>query len=226
MRVLVGMEFSGRVRDAFIRAGHDAISCDLLPTEQPGPHYQGDVFDIVLDGWDLAIFHPTCTYLTNAAAWAYGDGPYHQKLKPGTLTGAERRAAREEAIEQFRRLMALPIPRIAAENPVGVLSNRYRLPDQVVQPWWFGDDASKQTCLWLKRLPKLKPTQLVKPRMVDGRPRWGNQTDGGQNRLSPAPDRWKERSRTWPGLAGAMALQWRIETTQTRGEQLDLFEAA
>ena len=212
MRVLVGMEYSGRVRDAFIRAGHDAMSCDLLPTEQPGPHYQGDVFDIVGDGWDLAIFHPDCTYLTISAEWAYGDGPYHQKVKSETLVGAARRAARKRAIEQFCRIMALPIPKIAAENPVGVLSTHYRKPDQVVQPWWFGDDASKATCLWLKKLPKLKPTSPVAGRLVrhNGQmvQRWANQTDGGQNRLTPSDDRWKDRARTWPGFAKAMALHW------------------
>jgi hypothetical protein len=212
MRVLVGMEYSGRVRDAFIRAGHDAMSCDLLPSEAPGPHYQGDVFDIVDDDWDLAIFHPTCTYLTISAEWAYGDGPYHQKLKPETLTGAARRAARDRAVQQFLRIMALPILRIAAENPIGVLSTRYRKPDQVVQPWWFGDDASKATCLWLKGLRKLIPTRQVAGRQVEhnGRTvlRWGNQTDSGQNRLTPSEDRWKERARTYPGLAEAMSLQW------------------
>ena len=229
MRVLVGMEFSGRVRDAFIRAGHDAMSCDLLPGERPGPHYQGNVFDIVGDGWDLAIFHPPCTFLTISAEWAYGDGPWHQKLKPGTLTGAARRQARDEAVGQFRRIMALPIPRIAAENPVGVLSTRYRRPDQVVQPWWFGDDASKATCLWLKNLPPLAQTVVVGGRLVEwprgsGRMvrRWGNQTDGGQNRLTPSDDRWKDRSRTYAGLAGAMSMQW----AGVCSAQLDLFEVA
>jgi hypothetical protein len=219
------MEFSGRVRDAFIRAGHDAMSCDLLPSERPGPHYQGDVFDIVGDGWDLAIFHPDCTFLTRAAEWAYGDGPYHQRLKPSTLTGAARRAARDAALAQFARLMALPIPMIAAENPIGVLSRRYREPDQVVQPWWFGDDASKATCLWLKGLPLLKATSIVEPRYVDGRPRWANQTDGGQNRLSPSDDRWKHRARTYLGLAEAFAAQWG-GLAKPAAVQLDLFEVA
>lgn len=224
MRVLVGMEFSGRVRDAFLAAGHDAMSCDLLPTEVPGPHHQGDVFDIVGDGWDLAIFHPDCTYLTCSAEWAYGDGPYHQKLKPETLVGAARREAREAAVAQFLRIMALPIDRIVAENPVGVLSSRYRRPDQVVHPHWFGDDASKATCLWLKGVPPLAATCRVEPRMVGGRPRWGNQTDGGQNRLSPGPDRWKDRARTYPGLAAAMAAQWLVGVRRSR--QLDLFMEA
>lgn len=230
MKVLVACEYSGRVRDAFIAAGHDAMSCDLLPTDAPGPHYQGDVRDIIGEGWDLAICHPPCTYLTCAAEWAYGDGPYHQRVKPDTLTGAARREARREAIEFVRLLMDAPIPRIAIENPVGVLSSEIRKPDQVIQPWMFGDDASKATCLWLKGLPPLKATDIIEPRLVccgqvlpDGvgahgclvccgekvaRPRWGNQTDSGQNKLSPSADRWKIRSVTYKGIAKAMARQW------------------
>lgn len=211
MRVLVACEFSGIVREAFRRRGHDAVSCDLLPAEDGSPHHIQCDFEFVLDidpHWDLLIAHPSCTYLTISAEWAYGDGPYHQKLKPETLVGAARREAREQAIDQFRRIMALPIERIAAENPISVLSSRYRKPDQIVQPHWFGDDASKATCLWLKNLPQLVKTAPVAPRYVNGRPRWGNQTDSGQNRLSPSADRWKDRSRTFPGFAEAMAEQW------------------
>lgn len=208
MRVLVGMETSGAVRSRLRALGVDAWSCDLLPADDGSPfHIQGNVFDVAHDGWSWALFHPTCTYLTISAEWAYGDGPYHQKVKPGTLVGAARRKAREQALDDFRRLLALPYPK-AIENPIGAVNSRIRKPDQVIQPHWFGDDASKATCLWLDRMPKLRPTGMVAPRMVNGRPRWGNQTDGGQNKLSPGPDRWKERSKTWPGVADAMARQW------------------
>lgn len=213
MRVLVGCEYSGRVRDAFIAVGHDAMSCDMLPSSRPGPHYQGDVRDVLNDGWDLAIFHPPCTYLTIAAEWAYAD-VQKKKIKPGTLTGAARRAAREEAIEFVKMLANADIPRIAIENPVGVLSTRWREADQFIQPFEYGEDASKKTCLWLKGLPKLKPTQLHVPRLAptaDGRGytfRWGNQTDSGQNKEPPSDDRWMVRSTTWQGWADAMASQW------------------
>lgn len=207
-RVLVACEYSGRVRDAFRRAGHDAWSCDLLPTEaDPRRHIQGDVRDVLGDGWDLLVAFPDCTYLTGAAEWAYGPGPYHQKVKPETLTGEARKEARSAAINFALTLWNAPIPRIAIENPVGVLTRRLGKP-QIVQPHQFGGDASKATCLYLRRLPPLKATQNVPPRMVNGRPRWSNQTDSGQNRLSPGPDRWKERSRTFEGIAQAMADQW------------------
>jgi hypothetical protein len=215
MNVFIGMETSGALRRRFRALGHRTHSADLLDSEDAGAgHMVGDVF-VALDAlrksgcWpDLAIFHPTCTYLTGSAAWAFTDGPYHQKLKPGTLAGAERRAAREEALDTVRRIMALPIARIAIENPIGAIGSRIRPADQIVQPHQFGDDASKATCLWLKGLPKLQPTRAVAPRYVDGRPRWANQTDSGQNRLSPSDDRWKNRSRTYPGIADAMAAQW------------------
>ncbi len=212
MKILVACEYSGRVRDAFIAAGHDALSCDLLPTDQPGPHYQGDIYDVIGDGWDLMIAHPPCTYLTCSAEWAYGDGPYHQKVKPGTLVGAERREAREQAIDFVMRLYNSGIPRVAIENPVGVLSSRWRDPDQFIQPYEYGDDASKKTCLWLRGLPKLQPTGLHPPRLAPSGKgyalRWGNQTDSGQNKESPGEDRWKVRSTTWQGWADAMASQW------------------
>lgn len=214
MKVLVACEYSGRVRDAFIAAGHDAMSCDLLPTEAPGAHYQGDVFDVINAGWDLMIAHPPCTYLTCSAEWAYGDGPYHQRVQPGTLVGAARRKAREQALEFVLALYNAPIPRVAIENPVGVLSSNFREPDQIIQPYEYGDDGSKKTCLWLRGLPLLVPTGLYPPRLArqkDGKSyalRWGNQTDSGQHRESPSPDRWKERSRTWQGWADAMADQW------------------
>jgi hypothetical protein len=208
MKVLVACEFSGTVRDAFLVLGHDAMSCDLLPTEKPGPHYTGDVRDILNDGWDLMVAHPPCTYLTIAAEWAYSDGPYHQKVKPGTLVGEARREARREAVEFVELLLAADIKMIALENPIGCLSRKVRKPEQIIQPWMFGDDASKATCLWLKGLPRLKPTGRVEPRIVNGKPRWGNQSDGGQNRLPPTDDRWKLRSKTYPGIASEMASQW------------------
>lgn len=195
MRVLVACEYSGTVRDAFIAAGHDAMSCDLLPTDAPGPHYQGDVRDALGDGWDLMIAHPPCTYLAVSGMHRTARG-----LRDPELT--------EDALDFVRLLLAAPVPRIAVENPVSVISTRLRKPDQIIQPWQYGHDASKTTCLWLKGLPALRPTQIVKPRIVDGRKRWGNQTDSGQNRLSPSPDRWKLRSATFPGIAAAMAAQW------------------
>lgn len=209
MRVLVACEYSGRVRDAFLARGHDAMSCDLLPTDVPGPHYQGDVRDLLRDRWDLMICHPPCTFLTSAAEWAYGDGPYHQKVKPGTLVGKARREAREEALDFVTTLLCARIPRIALENPRGVISTRLCKPTQTIHPYMFGDDASKATCLWLKGdLWPLQATTYVLPRYVNGKARWANQTDSGQNKLPPSADRWKIRSETYPGIAKAMAEQW------------------
>lgn len=206
MRVLVACEYSGVVREAFRRAGHEAWSCDLLPTDTlGGPHIQGDVLRVLREGWDLMVAHPPCTYLTNAAAWAFGDGPYHQRVKPETLVGAARRQAREEAVRFVRALADAPIPRIAIENPVGILSRVWRRPDQTIQPWQFGHNASKATCLWLKGLPPLEPTDVL----PGGRSaRRGNQTASGQNNLSPGPERWKIRAQTYQGIADAMAAQW------------------
>ena len=194
MRVLVACEYSGKVRDAFAALGHDAMSCDLLPTDSPGKHYQGDVFDIINDGWDLMVAHPPCTDLAVSGAKHFA---------------AKQADGRQDAALNFvRRLLDAPINLIALENPVSIISSRIRKPDQVVQPWMFGHDASKKTCLWLKNLPPLQATQKVAPRLVNGTPRWGNQTDSGQNRLGPSEDRWKIRSKTYQGLAEAMANQW------------------
>lgn len=215
MRVLVACEYSGRVRDAFRARGHEAVSCDLLDTEVPGPHYKGDVRDILKDGWDLMIAHPDCTYLTCSAEWAYTDGPYHQKVKPGTLVGAERRAARAEALAFVKTLLSAPIKRICIENPVGVIGSFIRSASQFIQPYEFGHDASKRTGLWLEELPLLIPTKRISGRLVEwpegsGKTveRWGNQTDSGQNKLPPSKDRWKDRARTYQGVACAMAQQW------------------
>ena len=210
MRVLIGCESSAVIRDAFRALGHDAYSCDFLPCEgDPAFHFQCDVRTLLKPGmWDLFIVHPDCTYLTNSAAWAYGDGPYHQKVKPGTLVGAGRRAQREVALAFVEEMLSAPVPFIALENPVGVISTRVRPASQYIQPHEYGEDASKKTGLWLKGLPLLKPTWHVAPRMIDGKPRWANQTDSGQNRLSPGANRWIERSRTYQGVADAIALQW------------------
>jgi hypothetical protein len=198
MKVLVACEFSGTVRDAFAALGHWAWSCDLLPAETAGNHYQGDVRDMLDSFWDLMVAHPPCTYLSvSGMHWTT------RGLRDPKLT--------EDALDFVRLLLAAPIERIAIENPVSVISSRIRKPDQIIQPWQFGHDASKKTCLWLKNLPLLKPTKVVEPRLVEGKPRWGNQTSSGQNKLGPSADRWKIRSETYPGIAQAMATQWGIE---------------
>ena len=209
MRVLIACEESGVMRRAFAALGHDAWSCDLLPARDGSAnHIQDDVFEAAAwMGWDIGIFHPPCDYLTNSAEWAYGPGPYHQKVKPETLVGRARLDAREASIAFVLRIMALPFPK-AVENPIGVLSTRIRKPEQIIQPHQFGDDASKATCLWLDRLPRLVPTRLIAPRIVNGKPRWGNQTDSGQNRLSPSNNRKRDRSETFPGIAAACAARW------------------
>lgn len=194
-KVLVGCEFSGKVRDAFIASGHEAMSCDLLPTESPGPHYQGDVRDVLDHGWDLAIFHPDCTYLCVAGMHWTTRG-----LRDPQLT--------EDALGFVSLLLNAPIPRIALENPLSVISTRIRKPDQIIQPFQYGHDASKATCLWLKNLPLLTPTQSVEPRIINGKKRWANQTDSGQNKLGPSKDRWKLRAATYQGIADAMADAW------------------
>jgi len=192
MKVLIACEYSGKVRDAFIKAGHDAMSCDLLPTDTPGPHYQGDVRDIVGNGWDLMIAHPPCTYLSVS-------GLHWNKRVPG------REKLTEDALDFVRALMNQPIEKICIENPVSCISTRIRKPDQIIQPWWFGEDASKKTCLWLKNLPLLVPTNKLPG---NDKTRRANQTPSGQNKLGPSPDRWKLRSKTYQGIADAMAQQW------------------
>ncbi len=180
MRVLVACEYSGAVRDAFIARGHDAMSCDLLPTEKPGPHYQGSVFDVLHDGWDLMIAHPPCTHLAVSGARWWKD----------------KQAEQAEALMFVQALMDAPIPRIAIENPISKISTAIRKPDQIIQPWQFGHGETKATCLWLKGLPKLVPTDIV-----DGR-------EARIHKMPPSADRWKERSRTYQGIADAMAAQW------------------
>jgi hypothetical protein len=192
MRVLIACEYSGTVRDAFRAAGHDAMSCDLLPTDRPGPHYQGDVFDIIGDDWDMMIAHPPCTHLAVSGAKHFA-----AKIADG------RQAA---ALFFVRRLLDAPIPRICVENPVSIISSQIRKPDQIIQPWMFGHEATKTTCLWLKGLPHLVPTDIVGKgarhvtKSGKSLPTWYN--------LPPSPDRWKIRSATFQGIADAMAAQW------------------
>jgi len=251
MKVLIACEFSGIVREAFKAKGHDVWSCDLLPTEIPGQHIQGDVLAILNDGWDLMIAHPPCTYLSvSGMHWTT------RGLRDPKLT--------EDALGFVRFLLDCTIPKIALENPISVISTRIRKPNQIIQPWMFGENASKSTCLWLKDLGPLKPTRIVppagwqlvhfasefplceccgeafceehdthfwecdcygptqdglvyktisgylfaKPSDINGKPIWGNQTKSGQNNLPPGANRASERSRTYPGIAQAMAEQW------------------
>lgn len=212
LKILVACEFSGTVRDAFIAKGHQAVSCDLLPTESPGPHIVDDVSKHLNNGWDLMIAHPPCTYLTCTAEWAYKDPPHHQKVLTSTLTGQLRRDAREKALDFVRLLMDAPIEKIAIENPIGVISKRIRQPDQYIHPYEYGHDASKKTCLWLKNLEPLEPTQFISPRLQKlGKSyqfRWSNQTPHGQDKTPPSADRWKIRSMTYQGWADAMADKW------------------
>jgi hypothetical protein len=192
MRVLVACEFSGVVRDAFLEHGHNAWSCDLLPTEKPGPHYQMDVLEVLGNSWDLMIAHPPCTYLSRAG-WHWVNKP-DQETPP--LKGKPRRRAAAEAAKFFRQLLDADIPRIAVENPRPICHVNLPPSTQAIQPWQFGHGEVKETHLWLKGLPPLSPTNVV-----DGRePRvW---------KASPSADRWKERSRTYEGIAMAMADQW------------------
>lgn len=182
MRVLVACEYSGRVRDAFIARGHDAISCDLLPTEQPGPHYQGNVFNIIDDGFDLMIAHPPCTHLAVS-------GARHFKAKIAD-------GRQQKALAFVQKLMNSSINKICIENPISIISTQIKKPDQIIQPWMFGHGETKATCLWLKNLPKLEPTNIVEGR------------EARVHKMPPSPDRWKERSRTYEGIAKAMAEQW------------------
>lgn len=195
MKVLVACEFSGVVREAFAAGGHNAWSCDLLPTAIPGNHVIADVSQILSDGWDLMVAHPPCTYLC-------GSGLHWNKRRP------ERAALTEQALAFVRLLLDAPVQRIALENPVGLISTRIRPASQYIQPYQYGHDASKKTGLWLKNLPPLRPTKFVEPRFVDGKPRWANQTDSGQNRLPPSANRWALRAETYQGIADAMATQW------------------
>lgn len=194
MKYNVGIlcECSGMVRDAFLRRGYAAVSCDLKPSRKPGPHRQGDVFRFDWTGFDLLIMHPTCTYLASS-------GLHWNKTRP------ERAKLTEEAVAFVNCLWALPAKCKALENPIGCLSTRWRKPDQIIQPWEYGHDASKATCLWLQGLPLLRPTNVL----PGGRKaRRANQTPSGQNKLGPGPMRAELRSNTYAGIAEAMADQW------------------
>lgn len=180
LKVLVACEFSGTVRDAFRKRGHYAVSCDLLPSETPGPHHQGDVWEILGYGWDIMIAHPPCTHLAVSGARWFKNKQREQK----------------EALDFVRVLMDAPIPKITIENPISIISSKIRKPDQIIQPWQFGHGETKATCLWLKELPKLIPTNIVEGR------------EAKVHRMPPGPNRWKERSRTYQGIADAMAEQW------------------
>lgn len=181
MRVLVACEYSGRVREAFRARGHDAWSCDLLPAEDGSErHIQGNVLALIGNGWDLMIAHPPCTHLAVSGSRWFKDKQQEQS----------------EALDFVRALMVAPIERIAIENPISVISSKIRKPDQIIQPWQFGHGETKATCLWLKSLPKLTPTNIVEGR------------EARVHRMPPGPDRWKERSRTYQGIADAMAQQW------------------
>lgn len=191
-RALIACEYSGVVRDAFTKLGWHAVSCDLLPTDAPGEHHQGDVVPLLSQGWDILIAFPPCTYLCSSGMhW--------------TVRGLRDPKLTEDALLFVRCLMDAPIKHIAIENPVGCISSRIRKPDCIIQPWQFGHDASKTTCLWLKNLPPLTPTNVLQ-KPASGR--WGNQTPSGQNNLGPSKDRWKERSKTYQGIGDAMAAQW------------------
>ncbi len=180
MKVLIACEFSGTVRDSFTAKGHYAVSCDLLDTEKQGLHYKGNVLDIINDGWDLMIAHPPCTHLAVSGARWFKDKVHEQ----------------EQALDFVRTLLCAPIPKIALENPISIISSRIRKPDQIIQPWQFGHGETKATCLWLKNLPKLQPTNIVSGR------------ENRIHKMPPSVNRWKERSKTFKGIAEAMANQW------------------
>lgn len=233
-RILIGMETSGMLRTRLEQFGHTVLSVDILPAEDGAAnHWPCDVFDAVTV-WqpDFGVFHPTCTFHTVSAAWAFKDGPYHQRVKPGTLVGADRRAARDAAEADIERIRLLPFEKIF-ENPIGTIPTRLgHKPADIIQPYQFGDDASKATCLWAfdangQAIPFTIPRgRYVEPRLVCRecdtvntygtckctachserfRPCWSNQTNGGQNKLPPGDNRWKDRSRTYPGIADALA---------------------
>lgn len=195
MRILVACEYSGAVRDAFARHGHDAWSCDLLPSESPGNHirctHDSHIFEILGHDWDLLIAHPPCTHLAVSGARYF-----ERKRQSGE---------QQEAMDFFMAMVNAPVPKICVENPVCIMSRVYRPADQIIQPWQFGHPESKTTCLWLKGLPCLRPTKIL-PLPESGR--WENQTPSGQNKLGPSPDRAKRRAKTYSGIAEAMAEQW------------------
>jgi hypothetical protein len=182
VKVLVACEFAGRVRDAFIAKGHDAVSCDILPTESLGPHHQGDVIPLLSQGWDMMIAFPPCTHLAVSGARHFA-----QKRADGR---------QQQGIDFFMCIASTDIPKVAIENPIGIMSRLWRKPDQIIQPWQFGHGETKATCLWLRGLPLLQPTCVVEQR------------EPKVHRMPPSKDRWKKRSMTYTGIAQAMADQW------------------
>ena len=197
LRVLIACEFSGTVRDTFVALGHEAWSCDLLPSNKPGNHIQGDCVDAISRGWDLIIMHPPCTAIAVSGNAHYGEGKPKAHLRERALQWTW--ALWHHACACARH--------VAMENPIGMLSRTMK-PSQIIQPHQFGHDASKATCLWLHNLPLLRGTSDYPPRIVNGKPRWRNQCDSGQNKLGPSSDRWALRSLTYTGIASAMANQW------------------
>ncbi len=191
MKVLIACEFSGCVRDAFIARGHDAMSCDLLPTDVKGPHYQGNVLDLITEEWDMLIAFPSCTHLCSSGARWWKDKKQEQ----------------QDAIDFVMRLWTFGVPKIAIENPIGILSGVWRKPNQIIQPWMFGHEETKATCLWLKGLPNLQPTNIVGPppknMTKEEKKKWNK-----VHYASPGKDRWKIRSKTYAGVGKAMAEQW------------------
>lgn len=211
MNVLVGCEESGIVREAFRARGHNAWSCDTEPaSDNSYYHLQRDLLSVMngcclpdhgyIKKWDMLIAHPPCTFLSVSGL--------HWNKRGRLVDGKPRAELTEEALDFVRAIMGASADRIGLENPVSCISTRIRKPDQIIHPYMFGDDASKKTCLWLENLPPLRPTNYVAPRLVDGKPRWSNQTDSGQNKLPPSKDRAKLRSKTYHGIADAMADQW------------------
>jgi len=188
MKILIACEFSGTVRDSFHQKGHNVISCDLLPCAKPGNHYQGNITDILYEKWDMILAFPPCTHLCVSGARYF-----KEKIKDGR---------QQQGIDFFNLFVNHPCDKIAIENPVGIMSTLYRKPDQIIQPFHFGHDASKKTCLWLKNIPPLFSTDIIVKK------RYANQTPGGHNKLGPHPDRAKNRSITYSGIAEAMANQW------------------
>lgn len=200
MRILIACEFSGIVRDAFLKKGHDAISCDLLPTESPGPHYQGNVFDIINDGFDMMIAHPPCTYLSNCGNKWFGE-KYKERFP-------DREHDRDKAVEFFMKLVNANINKICVENPVGAMSTRYKKPTQIIQPYYFGHDVRKATCLWLKGLPLLTSYNIVIPDIKVNNN--GKTASVFHDKCLGLPhnERAQARSRTFQGIADAIAEQW------------------
>lgn len=220
--ILIGYSACPLTRAAFEAHGHNVWTCDLLPARDGSKkHFQCDIWEIAnWPRWGFGIFHPMCTVLTTSGAWAFEDPDYnrwpgvgyHQRVKRETLTGEARREARVAELQNFRKLLALSYPKVVENPAVSFVNTSIRPPDQIIHPYMFGDDASKATGLWLDRVPHLRGTKQVSPRLVPGKNRvlmrWANQTDSGQNNLTPSDNRWLERSKTYPGIAAAMGDQW------------------